>query len=294
MADAPDELFTVRNNYYLGNYTKCIHEAGTLRVPKELDTERTLLLNKSYLAMNNPDSVLSENQMLTSDSPPSLRTVKLHAQLMAFPEKKEQVLADLKALLNEGSNGMNSHVQLVAATMYQSCGDQRSALRTLRNFTGGLEHLAFGVQLFLSMNLVEKANGLLKKMQQIDDDATLTQLANALVYLAVGGTKYQEAFYIFQELIDKYGETVPLLNGIAVALMHQQEYSQASSYLVTALSKSSGNPDTLVNMIVCAQLLHKPAEVVGRYLRELRKNAPDNAWLKRYDTATASFDRTPE
>ena len=69
-----------------------------------------------------------------------------------------------------------------------------------------------------------------------------------------GGPKYEEAYYIYQELIEKYGETVPLLNGISVALMHQGNYSQASSYLVSALGKSASNPDTLVNMIVCAQV----------------------------------------
>ena len=138
--------------------------------------------------MNNPDTVLAETSNVTTDSPPELQAVKLQAELLAYPEKQEAVLKSLKALLGNAAAAANPHVQIVAATIYQNCGDERGALRTMRSFDGGMESLAFGVQIYLAMNLVEKAYGLLKKLQEIDDDATLTQLSSAWVYLAVGAS----------------------------------------------------------------------------------------------------------
>ena len=52
-----------------------------------------------------------------------------------------------------------------------------------------------------------------------------------------GGSKIQEASYIFQELSDKFSMTVPLMNGSALCHMHMGRYDDAESLLLEALNK---------------------------------------------------------
>lgn len=50
-----------------------------------------------------------------------------------------------------------------------------------------------------------------------------------------GGQRYQEASFIFQELVTKFGPSVMLLNGLAVAHLHQGKFEEAEKALMEAV-----------------------------------------------------------
>lgn len=70
-------------------------------------------------------------------------------------------------------------------------------------------------------------------MQDLDEDATVSQLSLAALYIATGQDKIQDAFYIYQELAEKFTPTPLLLNGMATCYILQGTFvcfCQVKSY----------------------------------------------------------------
>lgn len=62
-------------------------------------------------------------------------------------------------------------------------------------------------------------------------------LLSSLPISTQGGAKVQEAAYIYDELIDKYGSSPVLLNGLAVSKMHLAQWEEAETALKEAITK---------------------------------------------------------
>lgn len=165
--------------------------------------------------------------------------------------------------------------------------DYNEALK--HTHTGGtLDLHALNVQIFLKMHRSDYADKQLKIMQQTDEDHTLTQLANAWLDIAVGGSKIREAYLIFQDFAEKYPMTGMVLNGKAVCCMHMGSFEEAETLLLEALNKDAKDPETLANLIVCNLHLGKPS---SRYFSQLKLSHPDHVLVKTTTSAEGNFER---
>merc|ERR1719450_821937 len=242
---------------------------------------------RSYLALKKYRVVLEE---VGPSSKPTLQPLNMLAKYLSTPSARDEIVTELDTMM-AGDVDVTNHVLLVvAATIYLGSDQPESALRVLHP-SDHLECVALRLQALLSIHRPDLAKKELKMMQEKDEDATVTQLAQAWTNMALGGDKIQEAYYIYQEMIDKVGATSMLLNGQAVTFLAQGKYSEAESALNEAMEKDPNNVDTLVNMIVLSQHQGKAPEVSNRYLSQLKDMDPNHSFVLKLNSKEQDFDR---
>ncbi|XP_011525958.1 coatomer subunit epsilon isoform X1 [Homo sapiens] len=254
-----DELFDVKNAFYIGSYQQCINEAQRVKLSSpERDVERDVFLYRAYLAQRKFGVVLDE---IKPSSAPELQAVRMFADYLAHESRRDSIVAELDREMSRSVDVTNTTFLLMAASIYLHDQNPDAALRALHqgdslewvSSPGRALHLeaqpmeaaspdgrtAMTVQILLKLDRLDLARKELKRMQDLDEDATLTQLATAWVSLAT----------------------------------------------------DSGYPETLVNLIVLSQHLGKPPEVTNRYLSQLKDAHRSHPFIKEYQAKENDFDR---
>jgi len=286
--DTASDLFEIRNYFILGNWQASINEGNSLSGLKDQDKiERDVYIYRSYIAQGNYRIVLDE---IKDSHPPSLQALKLLASFYMLPDNRDVVVLQLKEWLQQGINQGDDILQIVAATIYTEQGNYEDALRCIYT-SPTLESLAFIVQLYLRINRLDLAEKELEKLQKLDEDATITLLAAAWVHLHAGGDRAKEALGIFQDLVEKYGSSVTLLNGIGVSHLALKRYNDAEKVFLQALEKKASDTDTIINLITTYQHQQKPQDIINRYLSQLKTTAPKHPWLSEYQKMESNFDQ---
>lgn len=286
----PDELFSTRTLFWLGSYQAAINEASSnKRVPADLNGEKEEYIYRSFIGLGQYDIVLSE--IASKTMTPGLAAVKLLANYLSNPiGYKDQALKEVGEWMNNGVYCANKTVMIISAMIYVHEDNVKEAFKIIQNGSN-LEQHALLVQLFLRTDRLDLAQKGVKTMKAMDEDSILSMLAAAWVNTAMGGDKAQEAQYIYEELIDKYGGSATLLNGLAISKMQLGNYEDAESNLQEALTKTPSDPDSLANLISVAYHLQRSPDVINRYLSQLKSKAPTHNFVTAIGAYEASFDR---
>lgn len=286
-----DDLFELRNYFYLGNLTAATTEGETVSVDgSRAEIERNVILKRLELARGKYDEIL---ESVTDDSTPAVQVVKLLAMLHKDPSTADTAAAALQTWSSDEIAAASPCCLLMCAIAYAQLGDFDNALRTA-NRVNSLEELAVKVQVLLKMDRIDVAEKEIAAMQAIDEDATLTQLATAWTHLSKGGEGVQEAVYIYQDLLERHGATDSVLNGMAVCHLAMGKADESERVLKEALTKNPNCATTLINVICSSKYKNKPAELVARYFAQLQLVAPTNAWLLDYKQKETEFDHLAE
>lgn len=224
----------------------------------------------------------------TSDTSPLLAVRKV-AEYFAESQKREALVKYFDDLIAKGEN-LDEIWIIAAATVYYNQGNYESALKVLHG-GDGLETKALHIQTLLQIHRPDVAKKVFVQMQEKDDDATLTQLAQAWLNIEIGGEKLQDAYYVFQDFADKFSASIQLLNSQAVCNVGLGKFNDAADVLRDCLERSPNDYDTLVNLVAVSQHTERPNEVQHRYLSTLKDAHPQSTLVQELQKKEADFDR---
>eukprot|EP00466_Bigelowiella_natans_P005013 jgi/Bigna1/53131/estExt_Genewise1Plus.C_160005 len=277
-----NDLVSLRSYFYLGQYDAIVKEAKTLgTLSGATETSRLAYLYRAHVVMGNHSLVAKE---INKNSPTVLQVIQLHSTyLTSSEEQKAMALEKLNEIVEDGSMASDKTFPLIGAEMYLAAGKKKEALKLIYNGST-LDMMGLTIQILLGEDRVDLAQQILKKMIQIEEDDTLTQLAGAWINVVQGGNKVSEALDTYQDLQEKFGSSIMLLNSIAVCQIKQAQYVEALSTLGAARdlalkSKTKISPDTYINTMICLQHMRKAPETIQRLSSDFEKNSPNHPWI---------------
>ncbi|PIA15379.1 hypothetical protein COEREDRAFT_44931 [Coemansia reversa NRRL 1564] len=287
-----DEFYSARNLLYLGAFPQALSALSQFtHLSGALELEHKSLLYRAYIGQGNYALVLDEIPANTSNS--TLQVIRQLALVKqeASVDSQAAIIEKVEELIAVTNDLQNTTFVAIAAQILIICGQQEAALKILALHSKNLECVAMTVVAYLSINRVDLAQKLTAKLRTWAEDAPIAQLAEAWTALSVGGAKYNEAFYIFEELAQASSvSTARLLTALAVCKMHLAQYPEAESLLLEAFEKDSNDPDVLANLVICANLSSKPLETKSRYLSQLKHLSPTHPFIVDLEAKDAEFD----
>ncbi|KAK4168835.1 coatomer epsilon subunit-domain-containing protein [Cladorrhinum sp. PSN259] len=240
---AEGELINIHNHFHQGQYAEVVDFDVSSLSPENALPARVLQL-RARVALGQAEDVLADVQ---GEKEPELEAVAaLAEQALGNTDKAVEIAESLAQ-----SAGDNVTVQIVGGTVLAAAGKNEEALALLSKHEGSLDAVALIAQIHLRNNRNDLALKTVVEARRWAQDSLLVNLAESWVGLRLGGEKYQQAFYVFEELAQAPAtSSVRSLVSQAVAELHLGRTEEAQVGLEQALIKEPSYAEAIANFLV--------------------------------------------
>ncbi|SPN99544.1 related to coatomer epsilon subunit [Cephalotrichum gorgonifer] len=278
------ELFAIQSHFQQGQYASVV-SYDTSSLSPENHLAANVLVLRAKIALGQAEEVLAETD---GAEEPELQAVG--ALALSETGKAEEAAAKVEELV--GGHGENATVQVLGGIVLFRAGNGEEALAVLGKHEGNLEAVALIVQIHLAQNRNDLALKEVSAARRWAQDNLLVNLAEAWVGLRLGGERYQQSFYVFEELAQAPStSSARTLVSQAVAELHLGRLEEAESALEQAVKAEPQNADAIANLLVLSVISGKDAAAATENLKAVD---PSHAFLTDLEEKSALFDKAAQ
>ncbi|KAJ4306223.1 hypothetical protein N0V88_001019 [Collariella sp. IMI 366227] len=266
---AEGELINIHNHFHQGQY-QLVADFDTSTLSPDNALPARVLQLRARIALGQAADALAE---VKGENAPEL--VAVGALALQALGNAEQAVGMIEKLTAREAAAENGTVQVVGGTVLAAAGKAEEALALLGRHQGNLDAVALIVQIYLQQNRNDLAVKEVAAARRWAQDSLLVNLAESWVGLRLGGEKYQQAFYVFEELAQAPAtSSVPTLVDQAVAELHLGRTEEAQAALEEALKKNPEYAEAIANLLVLNVIAGKNADELTSSLKKADAQHP--------------------
>ncbi|TWU79145.1 hypothetical protein ED733_008834 [Metarhizium rileyi] len=278
---AEGELINIHNHFHQGQYQEVV-DFDTSSFSADNALPARVLVLRARIALGQAEDVLAD---VRGEEGPDLEVIGAYAEYVLG--KTDAALKTVEKLATSAAD--NVTVQVVGGTVLQAAGKSDEALALLSQHQGSLEAVSLIVQIHLQQNRTDLASKEVSAARRWAQDSLLVNLAESWVGLRVGGEKYQQAFYVYEELAQAPSTTsIRSLVSQAVCELHLGRLEEARAALEQALKKDPEYIEAIANMLVLNVISGVDA---SEYTASLKKADPGHTLLVDLEEKSTLFDQ---
>jgi coatomer protein complex subunit epsilon len=278
---AEGELINIHNHFHQGQYQEVVDFDTSSFSPENALPAQVLVL-RARIALGQADDVLAE---LKGKQEPELQALAALAEHSLG--KTDSAVETVEKLASSAAD--NATVQVVGGIVLQAAGKSEEALALLSQHQASLEAVALITQIYLQQNRTDLALKEVVAARRWAQDSLLVNLAESWVGVRLGGEKYQQSFYVFEELAQGPStSSIRSLVSQAVCELHLGRTEEAQAALEQALQKDASYAEAIANMLVLTVVNgNDPAELTA----SLKKADPQHQLLVDLAEKSDLFDK---